>query len=70
MEIKAKPKLDIVFKKLFTDVQNADLLIDFLSCVIDVPKNEIFDVVIIDNEVCYHCTHMDKCRKERTQKCF
>ena len=51
MDIKAKPKLDIVFKKLFTDVQNTDLLIDFLSCVIDVPKNEIFDVVIIDNEV-------------------
>lgn len=51
MDIKAKPKLDIVFKKLFTDVQNSDLLIDFLSCVIDVPKNEIYDVVIVDNEI-------------------
>lgn len=28
------------------------------------------DNAIIDNEVCYHCTHMDKCRKERKQKCF
>lgn len=51
MDIKAKPKLDIVFKKLFADVQNTDLLIDFLSCVIDVPKNEINDITIIDNEV-------------------
>lgn len=51
MDIKAKPKLDIVFKSLFTDVQNTDLLIDFLSCVIDIPKSEIYDITIIDNEV-------------------
>ncbi|MBR6923234.1 MAG: Rpn family recombination-promoting nuclease/putative transposase [Oscillospiraceae bacterium] len=51
MDIKSKPKLDIVFKKLFTDVHNMDLLIDFLSCVIEVAKEEIYDVTIIDNEV-------------------
>lgn len=51
MLIKAKPKLDIVFKKLFTDIQNTDLLIDFISCIIDVPKKDIYDITILDNEV-------------------
>lgn len=51
MLIKAKPKLDIVFKKLFTDIQNTDLLIDFISCIIDIPKKDIYDITILDNEV-------------------
>lgn len=51
MEIKAKPKLDLVFKKIFGDIENTDLLIDFLSTVLDIPAKEIFDVTILDNEI-------------------
>ena len=51
MEIKAKPKLDLVFKKIFGDVDNTDLLIDFLSTVLDIPTKEIVDVTILDNEI-------------------
>lgn len=47
----AKPKLDLVFKKIFGDVNNTDLLIDFLSSVLDVPVDSIKNVEIIDNEV-------------------
>lgn len=25
---------------------------------------------LIDNELCYHCGHMEQCRKERKQRCF
>lgn len=51
MEKIAKPKLDLVFKKLFGDVENVDLLTDFLSSVLDIPISDIIDVSIIDNEI-------------------
>lgn len=51
MEIKAKPKLDLVFKKIFGDINNADILTDFLSAVLDIPKNDIVNVTILDNEI-------------------
>lgn len=51
MEIKAKPKLDLVFKKIFSDVDNTDLLIDFLATVLGISPTEIFDVNILDNEL-------------------
>ncbi|MDE6426101.1 MAG: Rpn family recombination-promoting nuclease/putative transposase, partial [Ruminococcus sp.] len=51
MEIKAKPKLDLVFKKIFSDVDNTDLLIDFLSTVLGISATEIVDVTILDNEL-------------------
>ena len=43
----AKPKLDLVFKKIFGDVNNTDLLIDFLASVLDfqidsIKKVELF----------------------------
>ena len=47
----AKPKLDLVFKKIFGDVNNVDLLTDFLSSILDVPFDSIQKVEIIDNEV-------------------
>lgn len=47
----AKPKLDLVFKKIFGDVNNTDLLIDFLSSVLDIPVDSIKNVEIIDNEI-------------------
>ena len=37
----AKPKLDLVFKKIFGDVNNSDLLIDFLASILDVPTTSI-----------------------------
>lgn len=51
MEIKAKPKLDLVFKKIFSDTDNTDLLIDFIATVLGIPSAEIFDVDILDNEL-------------------
>ena len=51
MDIKAKPKLDLVFKNLFGDAENSDLLIDFLSSVLDIPTEKIINVTIIDNEI-------------------
>lgn len=51
MDIKAKPKLDLVFKNLFGDAENSDLLIDFLSSVLDIPTEKILNVTIIDNEI-------------------
>ncbi len=47
----AKPKLDLVFKKIFGDVNNSDLLIDFLASILDVPTTSIQVVEIIDNEI-------------------
>lgn len=47
----AKPKLDLVFKKIFGDINNIDLLTDFLSSVLDVSTDNIQKVEIIDNEV-------------------
>ena len=47
----AKPKLDLVFKKIFGDVNNTDLLIDFISSVLDYPIDSIKKVEIIDNEI-------------------
>ena len=47
----AKPKLDLVFKKIFGDINNIDLLTDFLSSVLDVPTDDIQKVEIIDNEI-------------------
>lgn len=47
----AKPKLDLVFKKIFGDVNNIDLLTDFIASVLDVPTDSIQKVEILDNEV-------------------
>lgn len=47
----AKPKLDLVFKKIFGDVNNTDLLIDFLASVLDFQIDSIKKVEIIDNEI-------------------
>jgi predicted transposase/invertase (TIGR01784 family) len=47
----AKPKLDLVFKKIFGDANNRDLLVDFIASVLDVPVESITSVEAIDNEV-------------------
>jgi predicted transposase/invertase (TIGR01784 family) len=48
-ELIVKPKLDVVFKKLF--VENTDLLIDFLSYALNMPKGDISDIQIMNPEL-------------------
>jgi predicted transposase/invertase (TIGR01784 family) len=48
-ELAVKPKLDVVFKKLFVD--NTDLLIDFLTYALNIPAEKIADVVITNPDL-------------------
>ncbi len=48
---KVTPKLDLVFKKIFGDVRNTDILADFLATVLGINPSEITDIEILDNEV-------------------
>ena len=48
---KVTPKLDLVFKKIFGDVRNTDILTDFLATVLEISPSEITEVEILDNEV-------------------
>ena len=45
------PKLDIIFKKMFSDPGNQPLLTDFLSCVLDVQPEQIQKIVIENSEI-------------------
>jgi hypothetical protein len=42
------PKSDVVFKLLFGDERNTDLLTDLLKAVIDLPADEYDELVIVD----------------------
>lgn len=48
---KVTPKLDLVFKKIFGNVNNTDILTDFLATVLNINPNEITNVEILDNEM-------------------
>ena len=48
---KVTPKLDLVFKKIFGDVKNTDILADFLATVLEINPSEITSIEILDNEV-------------------
>jgi predicted transposase/invertase (TIGR01784 family) len=48
-ELVVKPKNDVVFKTLF--VEHTDLLVDFLSYALDMPIEEIADIVITNPEL-------------------
>lgn len=48
---KVTPKLDLVFKKIFGDVRNTDILADFLATVLEINPSEITEIEILDNEV-------------------
>lgn len=48
---KVTPKLDLVFKKIFGDVRNTDILADFLATVLEINPSEITTIEILDNEV-------------------
>ena len=43
------PKLDLVFKKIFGDKNNSDILSDFLSSILGVTN--IKNIEILDNEM-------------------
>lgn len=51
MELKAKPKLDLVFKNIFGKEENKDVLIDFLSCVLDLYPSSIKSITILNSEI-------------------
>lgn len=48
---KVTPKLDLVFKKIFGNVKNTDILADFLATVLGIGVDEITSIEIIDNEM-------------------
>ena len=45
------PKIDFAFKLLFGDERNKNLLISFLSAILNVPKEELRDVKVINSEL-------------------
>ena len=47
---KVTPKLDLVFKKIFGDVNNTDILTDFFATLLGINPSEITDIEILDNE--------------------
>ncbi|MDR0311218.1 MAG: Rpn family recombination-promoting nuclease/putative transposase [Acidobacteriota bacterium] len=42
------PKSNTVFQLLFGDQRNIELLADFLKAVLDIPKDEYKDIVIVN----------------------
>jgi predicted transposase/invertase (TIGR01784 family) len=46
-----KAKLDIIFKKLFSDKNNEDLLHDFLSSMLEIPYDDIKHIVVENSEI-------------------
>lgn len=45
------PKLDIVFKKLFSSAESKDILTDFLASVLDVENDSIKDLVVTNADM-------------------
>ncbi len=48
---KVTPKLDLVFKKIFGNVNNTDILTDFLATVLNINSDQITSIEILDNEL-------------------
>lgn len=48
---KVTPKLDLVFKKIFGNAKNTDILADFLATVLGIGVDEITSIEILDNEM-------------------
>ncbi len=44
-------KLDVIFKKLFSDKNNEDLLRHFLSCILEIPYDNIQKIYILNPEI-------------------
>ena len=45
------PKIDVVFKALFTSADSEDILTDFLASVLDIENSDIKNIKIINTEV-------------------
>ncbi len=50
-KIKITLRNDYAFKRCFTDEKNKMAMIDFLSCVLDIPINDIEDIQFLDKEL-------------------
>lgn len=46
-----KPKTDLVFKKFFASDDNRDLLKDFISAVLDIPTEDIRELIVENPEI-------------------
>ena len=46
-----KAKLDVIFKRLFADEDNLDLLHDFLSSLLEIPHDSITNIVVQNPEI-------------------
>ncbi len=46
-----KPKIDVVFKKLFGDPENIHILKGFVSAVLNIPKEDIKELVVENGEL-------------------
>ena len=42
------PKSDVVFRLLFGDIRNVDLLSDFLKSVLTLPADDFSEITIVD----------------------
>ncbi len=45
------PKMDVIFKLLFGDKRNSDILIDFLKSVLDLPEDEYVFITVVDPQL-------------------
>lgn len=45
------PKLDVVFKMLFCDVRNRDILADFLGSILEIQAEEFEDITILNPDL-------------------
>ena len=45
------PRIDVVFKMLFTPKSNEDILTDFLAAVLDIDPEDINDVKVLNGEI-------------------
>src|SRR5699024_11911883 len=45
------PKMDIIFKMLFGDKRNIDILTDFLKSILRIPEEEYESITIIDPQL-------------------
>ena len=46
-----KPKQDVVFKKMFADENNKELLIDLIASLMDLKKDYVKDVTVLNPEI-------------------
>lgn len=51
VQLLLSPRIDVVFKMLFADADNLDLLADFIAAILDVEPSELTDIEILNGEV-------------------